>query len=273
MIVEETYRLLKSRYAENLEKLYIDDVKIGIFLTAVRLSDDSTGVASTIQSSYHICTKEKRDYGDFSPLKIKGKKVLDVLETDKITSSISTLKCAVLNAISSTIILSGDYNILNNTDPIQIIDLGKSKTITVVGAFQSYIRKISASGNKLHILEFSDEPILPENKSMFVPAGKYAEVIPSSDIVIISGQTLVNNTIDNLLSVVSEGTQVVVTGPSGSLIPDILFEHKVSIVGSLKINKPEILFDVVSEGGTGYHLFEYCAEKICILQNNELQAE
>jgi len=32
---------------------------------------------------------------------------------------------------------------------------------------------------------------------------------------------------------------------------------------------PEILFSLVREGGTGYHLFEYCAQKICILKGDE----
>jgi uncharacterized protein (DUF4213/DUF364 family) len=73
-----------------------------------------------------------------------------------------------------------------------------------------------------------------------------------------------------LLSVISPGTQVIVTGPSSGIFPDILFENKVTVIGTIKITKPEILFDIVSEGGTGFHLFEYCAQKICILKGDEL---
>ncbi|MBK7711175.1 MAG: hypothetical protein IPJ37_09670 [Bacteroidales bacterium] len=45
-----------------------------------------------------------------------------------------------------------------------------------------------------------------------------------------------------------------------------MFENKVNIIGAVRITKPEVLFNIVSEGGTGYHLFEYCAQKICILK-------
>jgi hypothetical protein len=40
------------------------------------------------------------------------------------------------------------------------------------------------------------------------------------------------------------------------------------MIGASRITRPEILFEIVGEGGTGYHLFEYCAQKICILKEN-----
>jgi uncharacterized protein (DUF4213/DUF364 family) len=119
------------------------------------------------------------------------------------------------------------------------------------------------------VLELNENALAPEQKKYYAPAGEYKKILPESDIVIITGQTLVNRTIDDLLSVIAEGTQVVVTGPSSNIIPDILFKNKVSIIGAVRITDPEVLFDVVSEGGTGYHLFEYCARKICILKGDE----
>lgn len=93
-------------------------------------------------------------------------------------------------------------------------------------------------------------------------------VLPDSDIIIITGLTLLNNTIDNLLSFIPANKQVVVVGPTAGLIPDILFKHNVSIIGSTKITDPERMFTVVSEGGAGFHLFQYCAKKICVLNEN-----
>ena len=139
------------------------------------------------------------------------------------------------------------------------------------GAFHSYIRKISETPNKLFVLEKNKEALPAEYKKFFVVADDYKTILPDSDIVIITGQTLVNNTIDYLLRAISPGAQVIVTGPSGSIIPDILFENGVSIIGASRITKPEILFDIVSDGGTGFHLFEYCARKISILKGNEAQ--
>jgi uncharacterized protein len=266
MIVEQTYNLLKNNYADRLEALSISDVRIGIYLTAVKLSDGSTGASATLADDQPFCAKSNRDFGDFTPLRIRGQKVMDILESAKESALLSSLKTAVLNAVSSAFILSGTYKIEMDKDPIDLLDLNSRKTITVVGAFHSYIRKISETPNKLFVLEINENTLPQEYKRFFVRASDFKTVLPASDVVIITGQTLVNNTIDELLESITPGTRVVVTGPSSSILPDILFANKVNIIGAVRITKPEILFDIVSEGGTGFHLFEYCAQKICILK-------
>jgi uncharacterized protein len=269
MIIEQTYRLLKTRYQNIIDDLTISDIRIGLLLTAVRLSDNSCGVASTLSDVPLHCTKRERDFGDFTALKIKGKKLSGLFETAKESNIVLTLKIAVLNAISSKILSSGNYRIVEDCDPVDLLDLGAQKNITIVGAFHSYIDKISATKNRLSVLEQDEHALSAGQKKFYVPAHDYKTLLPGSDIVIITGLTLVNNTIDNLLSAISENTLVVVTGPSSSIIPDVLFANKVNIIGATRITKPDILFDVVSEAGAGYHLFEYCARKICILRKDE----
>lgn len=271
MILEQTYDLLKSRYKNRFENLVVSDIRIGIYLTAVRLSDGSIGTAATLTGDHPFCKKSNRDFGDLSPLKIKGQKVADILESEKISMVISSIKTAVLSAISSEIINSGNYNIVDDCDPIDLTDLSPVKTITIVGAFQSYIRKISGTGNKLFVLELSENALPPEDKKYFVPSREYKSILPDSDIIIITGQTLVNGTIDDLLKVISTDAQVIITGPSGNIIPDILFQNKISIIGGIRITDPDRLFNIVSEGGAGFHLYEYCARKICILRGDEVQ--
>jgi uncharacterized protein (DUF4213/DUF364 family) len=155
---------------------------------------------------------------------------------------------------------------------VQLLVFNSPKTVTIVGAFQSFIKKIEATGNKLYVLELSENALIEEYRKYFVPAEEYKRILPVSDIVIITGQTLVNGTLEDLLEAVPENAQVIVVGPTISIIPDILFKNKVTIIGGMRITDPEIMFDIVSQGGTGYHLFEYCSQKICILKGDERQA-
>lgn len=267
MILEETYSLLKTRYSHLIGNLTISKVRIGVYLTAIKLSDGSVGVASTLLDEPHRCVKEKRDFSGFTPNQITDRKVTELFETPKNSGIVNTLRIAVLNAVSSTIISNGSYKVVENADPIDLVDLTPKKTITVVGAFHSYIQKISATGNQLHVLEFEEDALTDGHKKYYVPAGDYHVVVPVSDVVIITGLTLVNNTIDGLLSVVSPNTQLVVTGPSSSLIPDFLFQKKVNIVGATQITNPETAFEIAGQAGAGYHLFQYCARKFCILRD------
>ncbi len=266
MITVKTYNLLKNRYKDKFDALSVSDVRIGIYLTAVRLSDGSTGASATLTDDQPFCAKSNRDFGDFTPLRIRGQKVMHILESGKESNQVLSLKMAVLNALSSTFMLSGNYKILEDKDPVDLLDLNSQKTITVVGAFHSYIRKISETPNKLFVLEMNENALPQEYRRFFIPAKDFRTVLPASDVVIITGQTLANRTIDELLEAITPGTEVIVTGPSSSIIPDILFDNKVTIIGAVRITKPDILFDIVSEGGTGFHLFEYCAKKISILK-------
>jgi uncharacterized protein len=265
MILVETFMLLKTRYKNLIENLTITDVRMGAHLTAVKLSDNSFGVASTLTENNFHCVKKNRDFDEFTPTKIKGQKVTELFETSKKSNIIDTLRIAVLNAISSEIITNSKYKILENADPIDLIDFSLNRTITVIGAFHSYIQKIAETTNKLYVLELNENSLKGDQKQFYVPANEYNRVIPVSDVVIITGLTLVNGTIDGLLQAISPHTQVIVTGPSSSIIPDVLFQNKVSIIGATRITNPDLLFSVVCEGGTGFHLFKYCAQKICIL--------
>ncbi|MBP6977242.1 MAG: DUF364 domain-containing protein [Bacteroidales bacterium] len=267
MILDDTYQLLKTKYHYLTDHLTISDVRFGVFLTAVRLSDNSVGFASTMQDDQFNCMKKNRDYGEYSPLHITGRTVSDLFESEKRSSLISTLKIAVMNAISSNILSQVDYHIIEDADPIELIDLDSSKTITLVGAFHSYIQKILKTNNRLYVLELNESALPDQFREYYVPASESGNVIPESDIVIITGFTLVNSTIDGLLDSVLPKTQVIVTGPSGSLIPDILFRNNVQMVGATRITNPDMLFTLVGEYGAGYHLFSYCAQKICILND------
>jgi uncharacterized protein (DUF4213/DUF364 family) len=269
MILEQTYRLLRTRYSSPIEDLTISDVRIGVFLSAVLLSDGSCGAAGSAIDTPSFCEKRNRDYGDFSPLKIKGQRVVNLFESGKKSNLIDTLKVAVLNAISTRLISGSCYRIIENSDPIDLIDLNSKKTITVVGGFQTYIRRISESNNKLYVLELNANALSDEHKQYYVPSGDYEKVLPVSDIVIITGLTLVNNTIDGLLSSISPQARVIVTGPSSSILPDVLFANKVNIIGATRITDTDLLFSIVGEAGAGFHLFKYCAQKISILNDKK----
>ena len=265
MILEDTISLLRTKYSDYIETLYISEVRMGVFMTAVRLSDNSYGISSTIPNIQMNCYKKNRDFGDFTPNKITGFRVIDLLESTKKNGITETLKVAALNAISSKYLENPAYKILRNTDPIDLIDLNSNKSITIVGAFQSYIQKISKTNTRLFVLELNEDAFNEEDKKYYVPAIDYPEILPVSDIVIITGLTLVNGTLDGLLKTIKPETQIIVTGPSSSFIPEVLFANNVKILGAVKITDPELMFKVVSEAGAGYHMFEYCAEKICIV--------
>ncbi len=266
MIIDRTIDFLKSQLGDKWNEISFADIRIGLYLTAVKLSDGSAGVATTIHDTEKICKRENRRYGEFSPLQIKGRKVADMFAESNGNHIMESLRLATLNALSSGWISGSNHKLHRHTDPIDLLDLNGRKNIVIVGAFQSYIRKILGTQHTLHVLELEKEALTPEQQHLYVPAADAQQLIPAADMVIMTGMTLVNNTMDGLLDLITDRQQVVVTGPSSSIVPDVLFAHKVDIIGATLVTDAGKLLDLVSEAGAGYHLFHYCADKVSIVK-------
>lgn len=262
-MISSTLDLLIERYGIELENITIEDVCIGVFLTAVKLSNGAYGLAST-QISRDQSHRSRRDLAPFTPFKIKGQKISDLFLREKPPRVGDSLQVATLNALSAQVMTPENYHILEDKDPVDLLDLSGGKTITLVGAFQSYIRKLKITDNHLQVLELNPKAFQPEDGKYYVPARQADQVLPNSDIVIITGSATVNHSLDGLLDLIPSTTTVVVTGPTSSYIPDLLFEKGVDFVGATRITDPEKMMQMVGEAASGFYLFRYCANKIVV---------
>ena len=269
MFSTEVIKFAENKYNLNLSDLIIEDIKIGIFLTAVKLSNGGFGLALTNIANAPYVYRDERKFDAFIPGHIQGHNLNELFSLKNNTGIIQSLKASAMNALSASMINDADFKISYNTDPLDLLKIEKDKTVTVVGAFSSYIRKIQKCSCKLNVLELDKSAIRPESRKYFVPADKASEIIPQSDIVIITGSTIVNNTLHNLLDMTSHKAKVVVTGPSAGIYPEILFKRNVDLIGSVKINDEKKVMQVVQEGGTGFHLFRYGAEKITYINTSK----
>ena len=262
-MIKQTLDILISRFGFQLEDITIEDVRIGVFLTAVKLSNDAYGLAST--QINRRAGRGRRNMGAFSPLQIKGQKISDLFLGEKPDRIGDSLQVAVLNALSSRVMTSEHYRIVEDSDPIDLLDLSSRKTITIVGAFQSYIRKFRQTEHDLKVLELNSKALHPDDIHYYVPAAEAKQILPSSDIIIITGSTTVNHSLDGLLELVPAKSMVVVTGPTSSYVPDALFQKGVHLIGATRIMDPEEMMQMVGEAASGYYLFRNCAKKITLV--------
>jgi len=269
MITDLTYKAIKSQYGSRLNTLTIDRIVAGIYLTAVKLSSGFSGLASNDLNSADNCTHSRnRGFGDFTPGNFKGHKIVDLFAIPEPTCFIKTVQLAVLNALSAELLEETKYTVIQNLDPMELIDLSEKKQVCVIGAFLSYIKKIAESSSELKIIELNENAIPMEYRQYYVPSELAHDVIGKSDIVIITGASLANDTLDKLLEIIPHKTKVILVGPTSSLLPDVLFAHGVDIVGATRITDSDKMLELVAEGAAGFHLFNYCATKICILNES-----
>ena len=117
---------------------------------------------------------------------------------------------------------------------------GNGKSVALVGHFP-FISRLRPQVRELSVLEQNPQPgELPSNLA--------EEIIPQADVVAITGTTLINHTLDDLLALCSPDAVVILLGPSTFMSP-ILFDHGVDLLcGSVVTNIKSVL-KTVQQGG------------------------
>ena len=76
--------------------------------------------------------------------------------------------------------------------------------------------------------------------------------------------TILNNTLPGLLQMAKPGAEILITGPTASMLPEAFFARGVTMLGGIQVTKPDELLNIISEGGSGYHFFGRYAERAVI---------
>ena len=84
-----------------------------------------------------------------------------------------------------------------------------------------------------------DEP------EFFVPVEPASETISKADCLIITGTTLINDTLEELLRLKKADARVVLLGPTAGMLPEAFFRRDVDVLGGHHGNecRPTLRFD------------------------------
>jgi uncharacterized protein (DUF4213/DUF364 family) len=114
------------------------------------------------------------------------------------------------------------------------------------------------------VLEKDPSTLKPHEMPYFREAERAPEVVPEADVLIITGTTLANDTLGDLIALAKPSARIVVVGPTVTMIPDAFFERGCHILGGIKVTDADAFLDILSEGGSGYHFFGKSATKITL---------
>jgi len=210
----------------------VKDVRVGISWTGV--DGKYCGVAKT----YGIPFKHGNYTKDLGELNSKT-----TLELAKYSRSWNMVEASIgVAAINSMVKPKGKINI-NALD--LVIERGKDKEITMVGRFP-LIPKIKASASRLWVLESDHSLINPKKGIINESAAEY--VIPKSDIVIITGSTLINKSMERFLNLCNEDTYVIILGPSTTM-SEVLFDYGANMLAGVEIIKSRQILQKISQSG------------------------
>lgn len=95
---------------------------------------------------------------------------------------------------------------------------------------------------------------------------KILEALSGFQIILISRSTLVNKTLNDILQHVTNAREVVLLGPTASVIPHPLFKRRVTVVMGVRITDPEKMLKVVGEGSGTQQLLATRARKTALMK-------
>ncbi|MFH0731018.1 MAG: DUF364 domain-containing protein [Pseudomonadota bacterium] len=272
-ILEETAMLVKEKMGQDYRDISLEKLTIGLFFTGVKLSNGVGGICYTpIKDIPQAVCCPSSAGSAFNPEKTNGMPVEEVLKALTSTEPIKTaVAIATLNALSNTLWqsgMTGPYTITNHMDAQDAVHMPIEKTVAVVGAFVPTLQALKRRGGTWWVIEQEPKTLKEDEIPHYVPAEGSEEIIGKADVLIITGVTLINHTLDGILSAAKPNAEIAVMGPTASSLPEPLFKRGVRIVGGVRVTHPDALLEILAAGGSGYHFFDKYADRIVIIKGN-----
>jgi uncharacterized protein len=117
--------------------------------------------------------------------------------------------------------------------------LGAGRRVALVGHFP-FVSRLRAQVEALDVLELQPGP-------GDLPAEMAPQVLPEADVIAITGMTVSNRTLEDLLRLRSPRACVILLGPSTPLSP-VLFDYGVDILSGAVVSAIEPVLRAVSQG-------------------------
>ncbi len=161
-----------------------------------------------------------------------------------------------------------DYTRETGRDILDTIPLPEDGYVVVVGALVPIIRRLKARGKPFGILELDLRTLKPGELPDVIPQDNADAAVRRADMLVVTGTTLINNTLEPLLALARPGASVVVVGPTASMLPGAFFRRGVTLLGGDRVTRPDELLDTIAEDGSGYHFFGKSAEKTIVRRSD-----
>ncbi len=273
-ILEESKHSVEKHLGRDLSGITLDRVVLGLFFTGVKLSNQVGGISFTPIKEIPeavCCPSSARAMP--GPGKLRGRKVAGILDDLASANPLKkTIAVATLNALSETCRRAGlypDCDFILDADPLDSITIPQGSYTLVVGALLPYIKMLKGNNQPYGILELDPRTLKPEEMPHYIPPEQAGGEIPKADFLLITGTTLINNTLEGLLEKRKASAIVVVVGPTASMYPEAFFNRGVTCLGGITVTNPDGMLDVISEGGSGYHFYGKYAEKTVIREHRQ----
>lgn len=272
-ILRETVGMIVDAFGSDLEMITIERAVFGLFFSGVKLSTGHGGVCYTPvkEMPEAVCCPSSARAMPLSG-RLKGRTAAEYLEYIFDRNILKrTLGIAALNALSTLywqLKPPRDYTIQYGYNAFDDVDPRRYDYSVVVGALVPMLKKLIAANADFAVMEMDSRTLKGKELDHYLPPSEAAKCVPKADLMVITGVTVLNDTLPELLELRKPGAEIIVTGPTVSMLPEAFFKRGVTSLGGIVVTKADELLDLLCEGGSGYHFFGQSAEQTIVRPNN-----
>ncbi len=269
MILEKTVELIKQIYRSRKIPLpRINRVVIGLGYTGVEIATFTQGMmlglAYTLPSVINKTDCSKIDF----PGRLTDFHVEDILGWSHGPPSLKKIVgVAMVSALSQHLLtLKNPYQEIKG-DLFKHLKVGKNTKICFIGLVKPMVKRASQITQLITVVE--NNPAIsgiPENLNLKSDVSQLEGDDLSTDVLICTGTALINDTLEEILSLFRRtARKIVIIGPTAGILPDILFDQGVDIVGGMRIKDIDATIKVLMEGG-GTRFFKEFGKKYNLIK-------
>jgi uncharacterized protein (DUF4213/DUF364 family) len=268
-ILAETVAAVTDILGRELDEIAVERAVIGLFFTGVKLTTGHAGACATPIKTIPeaVCCPSSAMAMPF-PGKMKGKPAREAIKEAFSGHGIRRgVGIAAVNALAELCWErrpNPAVELLRGVDAFDANIFHPDDRTVVVGAFVPFLKELKRRKQPFLVLEKDPDTLKPEEMPFYRPAEAAREVVPQADVLLMTGTTLLNDTLEDLLSWARPEARVTVVGPTVGLLPDAFLARGADYLGGVKITQPDEFLDLLAEGGSGYHFFGRVAEKVVL---------
>lgn len=216
----------------------VEDVRVGLGYTAVKLDTARAGVACTLRHRLGKTTCSLLPHAG-SLAGSPADRVLPLLRSPNIVET--SVGLAALNALVQQ---DGYVEDSSNDDLVQLLNITSNDRVGMVGDITPIFNRIQKHAK--------DCIVFDEGKNDcegITDISLEKEMLPRCDVVLLSATTLLNNTFESVLSMAPAAREICVIGPSAPLLPDVFKKRGVTLLSGRRFLDADRLLRIVSEAG------------------------
>ena len=270
-ILRETLAAIREVLGPELDGITVERAVIGLFFTGVKLNNGIAGACATPIKTIPeaVCCPSSAMAMPF-PGKLKGRPAFDFAREALGDNGIRRAAgIAAMNALADTCWRRRPHpetELRLGIDAFDATEIRRGDKVVVVGAFVPFLRELKRRHQPYLVLEQDPATLKADELPFFRPAGQAVAVVPDADVLLITGTTLINGTLEELLALARPTARVTMVGPTVSLLPDGFLRRGADILGTVRITDPDAFLDILAEGGSGYHFLGRTAQKVVLVR-------